>query len=256
MAKDESHARGFQGAVERSLGRIQPSVEHCAQAVQIARGTGDPWAIAYSLLLAYATIGGKWTGQPPIAELNEALDLFRSAGDSWGIAHTQDGLADLYRELGHLNEARMCYEETLAGFQKLKDRWMVAWARAGLGSVFAMSEDLAEATSCYREALDLFDSLGDETNAVITLGRLGMLARRQADHARAACLLAGFEGLRQGLVGSLGPRQFDRETESAVEAYRADFVREWPAWRAMSLHQAVAKAFEPEPRPTWPERSG
>ena len=131
---------------------------------------------------------------------------------------------------------------------------MVAWALEGLGSVSVLSEDLTEAGSCYGKALDLFESLGDQTNAVMTLGRLGMLARRVADHPRAACLLAGFEGLRQGLAGSMGPRHLDRETESAIEAYRVDYARDWPAWRAMSLREAEAKALDQGPRPTSAER--
>jgi predicted ATPase len=255
MGQEEAHALAFQSVVERSLGSSPLALEYAEEAVRIARQSADPWHMAYTLLVAYATTGGDYAGAPPVAELHESLALFQEVGDAWGVAHAQDGLGDLSRKLGQYAEARRRYEEALVGFHEVKDRWMIAWASEALASVHEKEGSIGEAEDSYRQAIRLFHALGDSANTILMLARLARTARAQGDHRRAASLLSSFDSLRKHATAIRGSRRADAEMETARAGYRSSFRREWSSAQLMGLHEAVDLALRGERAVTSAARS-
>ena len=234
------------GVAERWLGDHEQGTKHVEEAIVVARRAGHPLGIAYALIFAYATTGGKFGGPPPRAELEQALELARRWGDRWAIAHALNGLGDLFRELEQHSEARPHYQEALKSFRALKDRWMTAWTLEGLGAVSESLGEHMKAESCFQESLALFSQLGDRGNCVYMLGRLGVAARARGAGDRAACLLGAYKGLRESFVFSSarGKEIFDREVSEAFTSSRIEQPEQWIYGKAMVLEQAIEYALQ------------
>jgi predicted ATPase/DNA-binding SARP family transcriptional activator len=242
----EALALSGSGVAERWLGNHEEGTKHVEEAVQVARRAGHPLGIAYALIFAYATTGGKFEGPPPREELEQALELARRWGDRWAIAHALNGLGDLFRELRRHSEARPHYREALKSFRALKDRWMTAWTLEGLGAVSESLGEQVKAESYFQESLALFYRLGDRGNCVYMLGRLGVAALARGARDRAARLLGAYKGLRESLVFSSAPVKeiFDREVSEAFTACQVERAEQWICGRAMVLEQAIEYALQ------------
>ena len=244
--RGEGMALSRLGVTERWLGDFSGGTEHCEEAVRIAREVGNPLRLAYTLIWAYATTGGKFEGEAPQAELEEAVELSRQLGDLWGISHALNGLGDLFRELGESREARPRYEEALRGFRELKDRWMTAWTLEGLGGVGFLDGDYRNAQGYIKESIALFDLLRDQGNVVFMLSRLGMVAGFLGNHPRAACLLGAFKNIYEVLITheAASLMHYDPELVNAFSEYQTDFTAEWAQGQVMTYEQAVEYALE------------
>lgn len=232
------------GTVERWLGETRAGTEHTEAAVQMARELRDPLLIALSLIWAYSTTGGKFGGDPPIAELQEALELAHRLGDLWCAAHAYNGLGDLFAEAGDYRSARVHYEKALKGFQELKDGWLAAWTFEGLGRVCLLAGDGTGACENTRESVRLFNELGDRTNVVLMLGRLGLALRLSGRHAHAARILGAFASLEQE-VSSVPDRESPSgEIADTCTNYRRSEPQAWSEGETMSYEQALRCALE------------
>ncbi len=184
-------AEGWLG--EKSAGSGQAE-----SAVQLARELRDPLSIALSLIWAYSTTDGKYSGAPPLALLEEALELARRLGDLWCVAYAFNGLGDPLTELGDYTSARVNYEKALKSFRELSDDWLVARQLEGLARVSLLDGDCEGAVGTTQESLRLFDEIGDRANVVFMMGRLGMVLRRAGCRARAASILGASESRAAG----------------------------------------------------------
>ena len=122
------------------------------------------------------------------APLAEALALFRQAGDDEGAAATLEQLALVARADDRPEEARRRLEEALALHQRAGRLEAVVWVRRELGNLSFALGDLPRARAAFEESVAFFRAArpgGDP----IALARLGIIAQREGDPARARRLL-------------------------------------------------------------------
>jgi len=239
-ARGEVLALSGLGVAERWLGERSAGSGHVEAAVQLARELRDPLSIALSLIWAYSTTGGKYSGEPPLAQLEEALELARRLGDPWCVAHAFNGLGDLLTELGDYKSARVNYEKALKSFRELSDDWLVAWQLEGLARVSLLDGDCEGAVRTTQESLRLFDEIGDRANVVFMMGRLGMVLRRAGCRARATSILGAFERLEREILGAANRGAHSPDLAAALSTCKEAASESWAAGQAMSYAQALA----------------
>jgi hypothetical protein len=96
-------------------------------------------------------------------------------------------------------------EESLALFQEVGDKWMIAAVLVTAGLIARKQADGARAAAHHREALALSREQGDKMGVARALDGLGGIAAAQGEPERAARLLGAAEALRERLGFSLWP---------------------------------------------------
>jgi predicted ATPase/DNA-binding SARP family transcriptional activator len=232
------------GVAERWLGEVEAGTRHVEEAVRIAREQGEPLRLAITLIWAYSTTGGQFTGEAPEAELKEAWELSRKVGDLWCMAHSHQGLGDLLGERGEYLKARWHHTAALKAFRKLKDRWLIAWTLQGLGRVSYLAGEYRHAQHYFRKGVQLFDALGDRGGVAIGLGALGMVFRALGQHLRAACILGASLSIQDDLIGREATSRIKPNPEllAAQEEYQAEHPTEWAQGVDMDYQQAIEYA--------------
>lgn len=252
------------GVVERWLGNSGSAAARGREAIGLARELGEPVDIAYALIWAYGTSGGKPVDAGQGEGLEEAIVLARQAGEAWAEAHALESLGDFLRGQGRLAEARPCFEEAIAHFGALGDEWMRAWSLEGLGMTLCLAGEAAEGEKALSEALGLLAKLGDRGNAAYLIGELGFAAEASGDLAAAdlrygaASELRAELGLEEetGPSGAgpswAGPAEAKGESlpplpayafESALGAAERRASREWQRGSRLSYEEALALAL-------------
>ena len=141
----------------------------------------------------------------------EAVRLARASGDSLGLVAALKGLGQIDRDLGRGHEARPHYEEAVALCRRGSDALLLAHTVRHLGDLHQDSGDLELAEPCYREALELYrnhDATGllDLANAVRPLA---LLRERQGRGGEAARLWQEARELYAGLAIEAGVAECD-----------------------------------------------
>ncbi len=229
--------------------------ELVAEAISIARETGDKAALSFALYL----LGG-WIArqdhtagramleenlvlcreldlQPSVAATihrlgdvaweqgdteaartwwSEALDLTRQAGFQEGIAVTLGDLGMMAFHEGDYATARGQIAESLALYRAQHMHFLVAVALGCLGAVARAQGNTALARSCYEEKLAFWQGIGNRTGIAATLAEMGALALQEGDHAQADALFAEARSLRRELG--------DRAGEAAALAHLGDLA--------------------------------
>jgi non-specific serine/threonine protein kinase len=231
------------GVTARWMGDVERGTEYTEEAVRVARATGDPYLLLHTLIWAYATTGGSFTGEPPVARLQEAADVARRMGSRWSYAHVLNGLADLFSELGSYEQAESDYLLALHEFDGLGDRWMLAWTEEGLGLLSVRQEDLPRAAAHTARAVALFHELGDELNLAVVLVRLADVHEALGRAAAAARFAGAASTVMDWLANS------DLARSPRIEAARercAGYERimplAWAAGRDAPRHRVVEEA--------------
>jgi predicted ATPase/DNA-binding NarL/FixJ family response regulator len=140
-------------------------------------------ALATAGLLA--TVEGHGDRRQALAQVEESVALARTAADPFALARAQlfQGYCHLVR--GLTEAAVRPLEEALAGFRALD---ALAWAGVALwllAETAALGDDDARAQALATETLEVCRQNGLKTGEAFILGRLGMTALRQGDHAAA-----------------------------------------------------------------------
>jgi tetratricopeptide (TPR) repeat protein len=240
-----------------------------AEAVSIARETGDKLALAWALHLLgswiaredYAT--GRTMLEECIAlcrELNfqggvcdavhaqgdvaweqgdavaahawwsEAVRLARQAGLQGRVAITSVDLGMMAFHEGDYAMARNQIAESLALYRARHMHNLVAHALGSLGAVARAQADTALARTCYQEKLAFWRNVGNRTGIAATLVEMGALALQEGDHAQADALCEEALSLRRELGDSAG--------EAASLAHLADLAHALGNQeRAMTLYR-------------------
>jgi len=231
------------GVAERWLGNRPRGWDYALRAVDVARAIGDADLLSRALIWAYATTGGAFVGEPPLAQLEEALALARSTGNEWIYAHAYNGLGDLCRELEQYERARKAYQTALSGFRRLADRYLFAWTLEGLGQVEMQAGNRGPALERTVEALVLFDDLGDELRVAALLGRVVEMAR-ETYRPEPLALIAGAASVlleHQETRGLSGAPQV-AEAVDCIAGLGLEGTAEWLEGRTMTRAAAVAAA--------------
>lgn len=200
-----------------SLGEHQAGLEVAEEAVQVARPTGDPDAIAAALarqgwLLLYhgnvteASMAiGEAAAQPGLAPDTEAVvqawrgqlfsamgdlgkrkealeaaeERFKAIGDLRRAATAECNLADTYNRVGAYEEAEAALREAVGSCRKVGNRVVEGYALANLGYAIAGQGRLEEAFVTFDAALSIAEELHRPRLALAT--RLYRLRAWRAD---------------------------------------------------------------------------
>jgi tetratricopeptide (TPR) repeat protein len=209
-----------------------------AEAVSLARETGDLWALVFALRLL-----GSWTGREDYATgralLEECLSLCRDLDFQAGIPQALNQLGDVAWEQGDTAAARHWWstglrlaraagdqvnsalqlgdlgmmafhegdyatarsqiEESLTIYRAAHDHMGISLALSSLGTVACAQGDTACARACYEEKLALWHAVGDRAGIAATLAELGALAQKEGDLVQAQSLFAEALDLRRAL---------------------------------------------------------
>jgi CHAT domain-containing protein/Tfp pilus assembly protein PilF len=112
------------------------------------------------------------------AKLKEALQHWRDAEDPEGEAAALQALAELYRNVGSLDEARKTFEAAATVRRQLKDSVGEAHTLLYLGAAYRDLSSPAEALPFYEQALGLFRGAGNRTGESMSLYSAGFALAR------------------------------------------------------------------------------
>ena len=166
---------------------------------------------------------------------------------------------ELERHQGDYGQARMFYEEGLAGYREIGDRLGTATVLHNLGHVALRQGDQRQAAELFKQALALHQEGDNDRGVALSLCLAGLggvaaaSAEANAEWTRVARLLgaaaAGLETAERG-ISPVDQAEFDHYQGAARAALEpAAFDAAWAEGQAMTLEQAVAYALEDTPAP-------
>lgn len=247
----EFEVRSTLGMVTAELELEEERREHFARASELARASGDPRAVARTLLMGTYGVREDFAAQS--VDHAEALRLLRQAGDLQWVCNALVFLSiSAGIEAGDLAQARALSEEAMAIAEELGSSWhsRLLWANHGV-TLFLLGEvDEAEAFS--RRALLTSRRIGLQVSTVSwVVFVLACCATSKGDVVRGAQLTGAHEGLLDSLSevgrGYWSPLEMAmRENNHAAlrEALGAtEYERRLAVGRSLSLDRLVDYAL-------------
>ncbi len=140
---------------------------------------------------------------------HQALSIGREVGALQQIGQALCMQAALTSDRGHLVEARMLLDESLAACQRANDGWSASLALYWLGVVISEEGDTTQARAVHEQALAMRRAIGDGWAVGASLGRLAELAAQLGDgpathtYADEALGIARQLGNRRGVARNL-----------------------------------------------------
>jgi predicted ATPase/DNA-binding CsgD family transcriptional regulator len=229
---------------EQQAGRIEQAEADAAEALAIARGSGNGWDEGYALGVQ-ARLAGLRGKLREARELGEAgLAVMRRIDQQWGVAKLLDGLGYLARLRGDPAGALDCYRAALPALREIDSRPETARCLAGIARVALDQGQLAVARQHLTESLRLSHSTGSRLGVARALEAFAALTARE-DHADLGIqLTAAAEGLREAAgFPPLSPARKQRPLAAARNLGEAAVARLWAQGRAMTVDAAVAMAL-------------
>ena len=160
------------------------------EAVALARGTGDDFALAIALNNLGGVMRMLGENERGRAYLEESLEVRRRMGDASRIALSLSNVAQMALEEGKTKEAATMFAEAAEIATAIGDKRHILFALAGLGWVACREERWEEAGTHARESLRLAQELGMKRPAVDEIFCLAGIATATGDTARAVRLAA------------------------------------------------------------------
>jgi len=166
------------------LGDAKRAAELLDDALEAARGLGDPWTLARTLLVAAWAPYFRRDTEGARAMFQEALETARAnpEGDRWSEARSLVGLSTLESDGGDEEGSLRLAAEALAIAETSGDRFSIAVAHEAVGGTMRHMMRLADAESHLDAAVDAFRALGARWELASALTSRG-IARRLAGEA-------------------------------------------------------------------------
>jgi len=165
------------------------------EALSIGRELGDRWNTATALryLGLLASMQGNYVEARSLLE--QSLEIWRSMGPEGGtgVRWTLTFLGDVALNQNESNEARSIFEECVAIQREIGDKNFLAYSVRRLGLLAWREKDFARATVLCQESLSLNRELGDPRGVLACLAGFADIAVVQGKFARGATLMAAVE---------------------------------------------------------------
>ncbi len=210
------------------------------QSVRAVRKTGDAWATAFCLKMAYSYLPRHDRERAyKDAALRECIALARETGDRYLVSQALHAMGDMLMFEHDDGAAEPWYRESLRLARETDDKWSIYGALNHLGFGYIRLARIDRAEECFIEGLRLAVQTGARSYLGLFLGGLATVAQRKGMPARAVRLA----GARSAAVqdGSVLPELrlvagsgLDEETVR----------REWAIGRTMTSEQAIRYALE------------
>jgi tetratricopeptide (TPR) repeat protein len=113
---------------------------------------GDPWAEARALTTLATVESEIGDEERTLALASQALSIAEGAGDTFAIAVARESVGNSLRRLGRLDEAEPHLDRAVASFRELGARWEIASALTSRGIVHRLLGRLEDAIKDLREA--------------------------------------------------------------------------------------------------------
>ena len=209
--------------------------------VAIARETGESWAIAWCLKVAYAHLRRQDKDlDARRAALGEAIDLARKAKDPFLLSQTLNGMGNVFNWIRELEAAEPWYLDSLRIAREIGDSWSIleniyylADGNLGLGRILKAKE-------LFSEGLHLSMENGARGYLGWFIGGFYSLARREGRSIRAVRLGA----FSESILNPDGPYNPYFAEELGLDEGVA--AAEWKIGQTMTPEQAVAYALVDE----------
>ena len=211
------------------------------ESVAIARETGDPWAIAWCLKVAYSNLRrpDKDLGARRAA-LEEAIAFARKAEDPFLLCQATTGMGNVFAWVGELEAAEPWYKDALGMARQIDDTWSILDAMNCLADVYLGLGKTVKAKEMFREGLRIAVDLAARGYLAWFIGSLSGVARQEGRPRLAARLGSASETILN--PGCQFDLRYAEELGLDGEAGRA----EWAAGQSMTLEQAAACALSDE----------
>ncbi len=166
---------GYLGNAHLGLGHSVQAIDLYENALKIAREANDRQNEAIwlgRLGLVHRDIG---KARVAVNFIEAALAIDReiaggaSEGEGWHLGY----LGSAFRDLGQIEDARKCYQESLEIAQKSGKRWMEESRLSDLGNINRDLGLIQEAMTHYEKALEIARELHNRRDEAVCIGRLG-----------------------------------------------------------------------------------
>jgi predicted ATPase/DNA-binding SARP family transcriptional activator len=165
------------------------------EALSIGRELGDPWNTATALryLGLIASMQGNYMEARSFLE--QSLEIWRSMGleGRSGVSWTLTFLGDVALNQNESKEARSIFEAAVAILREIGDKNLLAYPVRRLGLLAWREKDFARAIAFCKESLSLNRELGDPRGVLACMAGFADIAVVQGKFARAALLMATVE---------------------------------------------------------------
>ena len=211
------------------------------ESVALARETGDPWATAWCLKVAYSSLRRSDKDlEARRAALEEAITLARAAEDPFLLCQTLTGMGNVFAWVGELEAAEPWYRDALAHARQIDDAWSILDSLNCLGDVNLGLGHLARAKEMFGEGLRFAAGLATRGYQAWFIGGFSGVAKREGRLRRALRL-----GSASELILNPG-RLYDPSHAEQLGIDEDSARNEWTAGQGMTLEQAVAYALSDE----------
>jgi hypothetical protein len=200
-ARLRARARAAAGGIAYWRSRPTETHRHYAEALELARATGDRALLAGALYDAGFAPKPGITSQGERMRLGqpfweEALGLYRELGDEAGVASVLWALSMSAAAHGNLDQGRVYASESLEMSRRRGDRFRGGWAAHMVGLASLTGGHLDEAASLFSESLETWVEAGDRSGITLLLFDVARLARERGAAERRWRLLGAADRQR------------------------------------------------------------
>ena len=191
------------------------------QAVDIARGTGDPKLLAAALFdLSFIPFMEQDADRAETI-LREGLAAAEQAGDRLLTADIWTGMSFLEFDQGRPAEGLALRRRAIERYREEGDGWKVAENLTGLAMMSRSAGDVDAARTHLREGLGMLSQAKDTMSMSGALNALALVAMDDGLAERAARLVGAAARIRHDVGGGIPPELFNRWGDPAADARRA-----------------------------------
>lgn len=170
-------------------GRIDALIESATRSVSLLDGAHRPDLLGEALLrtaMMYRRVG---QFDESVTMAMQAMDMARRSKDPLALACAHQGLAISYEQSDRSEEARSHYEQMRAHAVAARSKPLEAYALAGLGAVASKRKDYAAAGPSFEHAVAIFRAAGTPFGEAFALFGLANSLRNEGLNAQALALL-------------------------------------------------------------------
>ena len=213
------------------------------ESLALSRKLDDKKRIAWALMEMGLVESDLLHYSQAISWLSEARDLFQELKEALWVYRTTFLMAETSVADRKLESARSLWEQGLDLCREQNDRWHIGWGLEGLGNVERLEGRLEQAREFYTESLNIRVNVMDKVGIIFLVQAFAQLVATQKLFECAAVLWGAAEQLRQTLNLQLPPAREDLYTslipDARAQLGEEVFTSAWAQGRRMDVQQAI-----------------